>query len=1366
MRIPVDAEVLTAAGSSVQLQADGQQALMVGENQNVALGQDVFVSVESNEASAAKPSNDATEALIGAIKQGQGTLAELELDPTAAALAGGGGGGSTFVRLKSILESTVPLALAYPRTAKEVEEVPRWSGAGSREPDEPGEPSIKVPDGNDGQSPTGPVAVPGHISIAEDATSPVTGTFTVTTPGGLQSLWVGGTPISLTELQNLGTKPVTIVTSKGVLTITAYDPLTGEVRYEYLVDGPQDHSAGDESVLDHVNLVVVDEQGRESSGQLSVLIIDTAPEAKADTNEIVEDTASVQGNVITGGAGGAGADIKGADAVSVSGVQSGTVTGHVADGHVDTKVQGQYGTITIHADGSYSYELDNSLAAVQALNDGDKLSDVFSYTLTDADGDKSTTTVTITIKGVTDGAPVITPEDSDGNVTGAHNSVVEGTGDTVTGSVTVKAEAGIQTVTVGGKDVTAASVANPVEITTDKGILKVTGYDVATGKITYTYTETGGADDHSAGDDSVRDVFVVSVTDKAGQTTNGNLNIQIIDTAPEAKADTNEIVEDTASVQGNVITGGAGGAGADIKGADAVSVSGVQSGTASGDVADGHVGTKVQGQYGTITIKADGTYIYELDNSKRAVQALNDGEKLVDTFSYTLKDADGDKSTTTVTITINGKTDAPVILASTEDGGPVNGQFSYTGLDASTPYVVSQQAGHGSVTIDASGKWVYTPHADYNGQDSFVVAIKDVSGKTTTETITINLAPEKDAFDDSSDAVGTKPVVIDVLANDAFEGSGKTVTHINGQSITAGGSAVTVDNGKVTLGVDGKLSFVANAGYEGTAHFTYTAKTAQGTPETANVNVAVNPGLYAREDKVEISEGVITAKADVVLTVDLSGSMNAWVEHNGEYITRLDMVRLSLQNLFNSGSVNSVRIYTFETDAVFHSSTENGGWFTDLDQAMNVVNSWTADGATLYSLGIENIMNTYQAPPPGGGNLVSIFLTDGDPNEDWGVNSELEAQWIEFLKENNFDGSYAIGMGAGLVSEATDNLEPIAWTPGEAVGDIVVGGHDQKAVLISDSATQLTDELLKTLRVGVSATGNATANDSSGFAGWDSSGWKIASLEYLDSAGSSKTFTFTGAQSSTSIDVYTSAGLLIGKLTLSGDGSYLFKGLDGFNTEHDVSAVLHYTARDANGDTYQTDLTLTVKDGVHAAFSAMNVAEHQQALDVMGVEAQPLVSRDNHSAETVPVTTVHEVWGTPGDDLLIGTHEDDLFIWSHGDEGSVAAPANDVVQDFGMGHDILTGSDKLVLDDLLQGEESVTDLSAYLHLEKSSDGKDTLIKVSTEGKLTADGSNFNQTITVKGVDLVGDAHTGTAAEQNALIKQLISQGKLTMDGQH
>jgi VCBS repeat-containing protein len=778
-------------------------------------------------------------------------------------------------------------------------------------------------------------------------------------------------------------------------------------------------------------------------------------------------------------------------------------------------------------------------------------------------------------------------------------------------------------------------------------------------------------------------------------------------------------------------------------------------------VADGDVGTKVQGLYGTITIHADGSYTYELDNSKRAVQALNDGDKLVDTFSYTLTDADGDKSTTTVKISIHGKTDAPLVLAGVEDGGPINGKFSYTGLDALTPYLVSQQPSHGAITVDANGNWVYTPHADYNGQDSFVVAIKDEFGKTTTEVITINLAPEQDAFDDNASASETTPLVIDVLANDGFEGSGTKVTHINGAAISAGGAAVAVDHGKVTLGTDGKLTFVADAGYEGKTSFSYTANSAQGTPETATVNVTVTSPLKTEADTIEIFEsGGTGGKVDVLLTIDLSGSMLESVRWNPVtevWETRLDLVKQAIANLFASGSVNSVRLYSFETDSQekFYDSGVNGGWFTNLDDALAVVNGlFTAGGNTSYTSAITNILNTYEAPPHGNSNLVSIFMSDGAPNSWETFTPELESAWIQFLESNGFGASYALGVGEGITNVNVGALEEIAWSPGETAGAIPSGQMDPNAMVVEDDLGQLTETLKNLVRQGHTTVGNATSNDLGGTVGWDASGWRIASIDYVDANGVTKTYVFTEAQSSTTINAYTSTGLLIGKFTISGNGSYSFTGLDNFDTTQDVSSVMHYTARDAAGSLSSTTLTLTVKDhGSSGAKAAVMLGD----MDDASVE---------HKEAVEPASIGHEVRGTPGDDLLIGTHEDDLFIWNQGDQGTEAAPAKDVVQDFGMGIDEHAGRDKLVLNDLLQGEELVTDLSAYLHLEKSREGQDTLIKVSSDGKLNADGSNFNQTITVKGVDLVGDPHTGTATDQNALIKQLISQGKLSVDGQH
>ena len=126
MRIPVDAQLVTASGSTVQLQADGQPPMTVGENQNVALNKDVFEDIPAAEAAVPAAADAQVDGLIAAINQGQDPLADLE--PTAAVLAGGGGAGSSFTRLSSVVEVTSPLALAYPRgTSEEVQD--RTSGA-------------------------------------------------------------------------------------------------------------------------------------------------------------------------------------------------------------------------------------------------------------------------------------------------------------------------------------------------------------------------------------------------------------------------------------------------------------------------------------------------------------------------------------------------------------------------------------------------------------------------------------------------------------------------------------------------------------------------------------------------------------------------------------------------------------------------------------------------------------------------------------------------------------------------------------------------------------------------------------------------------------------------------------------------------------------------------------------------------------------------------------------------------------------------------------------------------------------------------------------------------------------------------------
>ncbi len=89
------------------------------------------------------------------------------------------------------------------------------------------------------------------------------------------------------------------------------------------------------------------------------------------------------------------------DTKTVTGVLAGTQLN--ATNNVGVSVLGSFGTINIAADGSYTYTVDNSNLTIQALRlSSQTLTDVFTYTISDAAGSTSSTQITITIQGTND----------------------------------------------------------------------------------------------------------------------------------------------------------------------------------------------------------------------------------------------------------------------------------------------------------------------------------------------------------------------------------------------------------------------------------------------------------------------------------------------------------------------------------------------------------------------------------------------------------------------------------------------------------------------------------------------------------------------------------------------------------------------------------------------------------------------------------------------------------------------------------------------------------------------------------------------------------------------------------------------------
>jgi VCBS repeat-containing protein len=141
-------------------------------------------------------------------------------------------------------------------------------------------------------------------------------------------------------------------------------------------------------------------------------------------------------------------------------------------------------------------------------------------------------------------------------------------------------------------------------------------------------------------------------------------------------------------------------------------------------------------------------WTYTLNNNNAAVQALNNGQTLTDTF--TVHTVDG--TAQLVTVTINGSNDAAVISGTTtgsvvEAGGVNNGTAgtptaigTLTDTDVDNPAnsftaVTAGAAttnGYGSFGMTAAGVWTYT----LNNNNAAVQALN--SGQTLTDTFTVH----------------------------------------------------------------------------------------------------------------------------------------------------------------------------------------------------------------------------------------------------------------------------------------------------------------------------------------------------------------------------------------------------------------------------------------------------------------------------------------------------------------------------------------------------------------------------------------------------------------------------------------------------
>ncbi|MBY2994658.1 DUF4082 domain-containing protein, partial [Rhizobium leguminosarum] len=361
----------------------------------------------------------------------------------------------------------------------------------------------------------------------------------------------------------------------------------------------------------------------------------TTPTAVADAGDATEKGGVgngsggvvASGNVLTNDT-----DTDAGDTKTVTAIRFGATTGTLG-----SALNGTYGSLVLSASGVYSYAVNETNAAVQALRQStNTLSDVFSYTMRDTAGATATASLTVTIHGAND-APVLAVQTASQNAT--VGSAFSFTLPTTTFTDVDSGE-------------TLAYAATSADGTALPGWLS---FNASTRTFSGTATTSGTY--------GVR----VTTTDLGGLTATETFNIAVStsgNTTPTAVADAGDATEKGGVgngsggvvASGNVLTNDT-----DADAGDTKAVTAVGFGATSGTL-----GSALNGAYGSLVLSASGVYSYAVNETNAAVQALRQSTNtLSEVFSYTMRDTAGATATANLTVTIHGANDAPVLAVQT-----------------------------------------------------------------------------------------------------------------------------------------------------------------------------------------------------------------------------------------------------------------------------------------------------------------------------------------------------------------------------------------------------------------------------------------------------------------------------------------------------------------------------------------------------------------------------------------------------------------------------------------------------------------------------------------------------------------------------
>ena len=581
-----------------------------------------------------------------------------------------------------------------------------------------------------------------------------------------------------------------------------------------------------------------------------------------------------------------------------------------------------------------------------------------------------------------------------------------------------------------------------------------------------------------------------------------------------------------------------------------------------------------------------------------------------------------------------------VSAATAEDNAVVIDPTALTDIPDGMELTIKAATAHfGRVIITPEGKLLYTPDADYHGEDSITCVITDPGGNSYESVIAVTVTPVADTIDDSGSVTENSSVDINVLANDKFADlPGAKVVEV-----TQG------EKGTVTLNPDGTVKYTPTidylaAGESTTDTYTYKVLTSAGNYEEASVTITITGTNDAPviskaagdSDSAVVTETHSALSADGALTltdIDVKDTVHTTVEavsvsgYSGSgavpgYEVLKNMLSLTEGTLsstesggkiswhFNSGSEYFNFLAKDESLTLKYTvkSTDDSGTENDNDTHEIIITIKGTDNAPVVTPITGDVTEDAQTTPATDdttsvrGNIITTHVTDADAtdthviskvnNAEANVGTKISGTYGDITIEA--DGSYIY-----TLRNTDGNVQALAQ--GETENDVF-------AVTVKDSKG---DETTQNLTITVNGTNDApvislTADDSD-----------AGSVVESDA----KHLTDNGTLTLTDSDLHDTVSTVVTKVEVSGTGqhsgyipandalrSMLTASGSLSNTQTTGTISWNFDSGEKTFDYLAAGETLELKYTIKATDSSGAVVERPVTVTVTGTNDTPAIT--------------------------------------------------------------------------------------------------------------------------------------------------------------